>query len=208
MQNKDINVSIRILILFLLSICILVAKSVYLIIFMSILFIILFILTGKSVNNYTHLLKNLKFWLLFLFVIYIIIFRNILGSFIFLYKLILIICIVKQFTLTVKFSMLNNGIKTLLKPLSQSKVNLDKLSYDITISLYFIGYYITIDDCYKRYNIIQNLFLAASKINKLENSLQLKYYRPKYEEVSLKSIIIFIMFIVLFVLIIIKEVIL
>lgn len=224
MQNNifsKINVSTRILILLLLSLSIFIANSIYLIIFMSILSIILLILTNKSVKLYIFFLENVKTWLLFIFIAYIIIFRNVLNSFIFIYKLMLIILIVKQFSLTVNFQSLTSGVKTLLKPLN--KFNLDKLSYDIVIFIYFINFYINSKkEIFTNYtlnkkisyslslkhNILPRLFLTISKINKLESSLRLKFCKIKFEKNNIKSNIILFAFLVLFIIVVFKEVIL
>lgn len=64
MQSKinDINVSTRILIFLITILSVLIANSIYFLIFMSILFIFLAILTEKSVNVYLDILKKSTFW--------------------------------------------------------------------------------------------------------------------------------------------------
>lgn len=221
MQNNvfnKINVSTRILILLLLSSSILIANSIYLMLFMSIFFIILFILTNKSVKSYMKLLKNIKFLLLFIFITYIIIFRNVLNGLFFTYKIILIILYVKQFTLTVNFQNLNNGINSLLKPMK-----LDKFSYDILIFIYFVTFYIISKEQVftnysgakkeyytfsLKYNVFPRIFLAVSKINMLESSLKLKFYKKDYENNSMLSNIVLSIFLLLFMVIVLREVIL
>lgn len=223
MQNnicEKINVSTRILVMILLSLSILIANSIYLIVFLTILVLILLILTNKSVKFYIDLIKNSKFWLLFIFIAYIIVFRNILNFFTFIYKIILIILIVKQFSLTVNFQKLSSGIKTLLKPFN--KLNLDKISYYIIIYIYFAKFYVNskkqIFSNYSKevkirysfslkYNILPRLFLTISKINKLESSLKLKYYKSEFEQRNAQSNIVLFTFFALLVIVIFKEVI-
>lgn len=224
MQNSifnKVNVSTRILALILLSLSILVAKSIYLMIFFLIFLIILVILTNKSVKFYIDSIKKVKFWLLFIFLTYIIVFRNILDSCIFIYKVILIIFIFKQFSLTVNFESLSNGIRTLLKPLR--KLNLDKLAYDIVVFIYFVNEYLNskkeIFSNYNydkkirytfslKYNIFPRIFFAISKINKLESSLKLKFYKSSNEEKNIASNMVLFIFIMLFIVVVFKEVIL
>lgn len=220
MQNKfynDINVSTRIVLALILSLSMFIAKSIYLIIFLSILCYILILLSEKSVKHYLKLLKKLKFLLLFIFIAYIIIFRNITNSILFLYKLILVLFIIKQLSLTVNFENLNNGIKTLLKPII--KKNNDNISYDITLILYFISIYINSakklcnlnnNKLFKlnlKYYIMPRLFITMAEINKLENGLKLKCYIPKFENKNIKSIFLQLIFSLLFIVVIIKEVI-
>lgn len=226
MQNncfKSINVSTRILIVLLLGLSIFIANSIYLIIFLSILILISLILTNKNVKNYIYFIKKIKFLLLFILVAYIIIFRNIFGLLIFIYKLILIVLIIKQFTLNINFESLNNGIKTLLRPFHKTKKDLDNLSYNITLMIYFIKFYINTDDkitnmyknkkglnfklSLKKY-ILPRVFMTVFEITKLENSMKLKYYKPKFESRNIKSFILLLMCIILFIVVIFKEVIL
>lgn len=215
---SKINISTLILIIILLSVIILIANSIYLILILSILLIILSLLTNKSVKSYIHLVKNIKFLLLFIFVAYIIVFRNILGGLALIYKIILIALYVKQITLNINFQNLNNGIKTLLRPLK-----FDKFSYNILIFIYFVKFYVTskkqifanYDSAKKfyynfslRYNILPRLFLSISKVNRLESSLKLKFCKNDYEAPSLLSNIILAIFFLLFVVVVLKEVIL
>lgn len=220
MQNSlsDINVSTRIIIGILLVLSLFFADSIYLITFLAILFLIFCILCGKSVKHYVYLLKKLKFLLLFIFLIYIIVFRDIISSILFFYKLLLVVCIIKQFSFGVNFQSLNNGIITLLKPLQRFDFNLSNLSYGITIRIYFIWYYINLSNINinndkfgklsLKYYILPKMFLCISKINELDSGLRLKLYRPKYESNNIKSNLFLFVFILLFFMIVFKEVIL
>ena len=223
MQNKvfnNVNVSTRIIITLLLSLSILIANSVYLMIFLSILCLFMIILTDKSVKQYIYFIKKLKFWLLFIFIAYIIISRNIIDSLLFLYKLTLVICLLRQLSLTVNFESLNDGVNTLLKKIL--KKNSEQISYNTTLILYFIGFYINTSDkinslhksnklgskySFKKY-ILPRFFMATTEINELENSLKLKCYKPKIETKNMGSILLLVVFLVLFTVVIFKEVIL
>ena len=225
MQNSifnKVNVSDRIIILLLLIISIFITNSLYLLAFFSVFSIILIIITNKSVKFYIDLIKNVKFWLLFIFIAYIIIFRNILGVFVFLYKIILIILYVKQFSFTVNFNNLTSAVKTLCKPV-KNIYDIDKISYNITVYIYFINTYMNskeeifnkydidkkiIYNFSLKYNILPRIFFTTIKTNEFESSLKLKFYKPKFEEKNKVSNIVLIMFLILFILIIFKEVIL
>ena len=225
MQNNifsKINVLDRIIILLLLIVSIFVTNSIYLIIAFSIFVMIVAILTNKSVKFYIHLIKNVKLWLLFIFITYIIIFRSILGAFAFLYKVILVILIIKQFSLTVNFNSLASAIKTVFKPVKKI-FNIDKISYNIAIFIYFINTYMkSKEEIFARYdlgnkimynfslkyNIFPRVFLTMSKTNEFESSLKLKFYKIRFEPKNKISNIVLFSFVILFMVVIFKEVIL
>lgn len=225
MQNSifnKINVSTRILILIILVLSLLIANSIYFILFFSTLVLVLLILTNKSVKFYLDSIKNFKLWLLFSFIAYIIIVGNVLYSVRFIYKVILIILLLTQFSLTITFQSLTNGIKTLLR-LFIKEAYLDKISYNVVSFIYFINFYINSkkdilrhynEDKLIRYsfsfkrNVLPRLFLAASKTKKIESSLKIKFYEPKFENKSTKSNIVLFVFLLLFIIVIFKEVIL
>ena len=222
MQNKDINninTSTIIIVIFLLSLSILMAHSIYLLIFFSILCLILIILTEKSVKQNIYLLKKLKFWLLFIFIAYIIIFRNIIGSLLFVYKIVLILLIIKQISTSITLENLISGIDTLIKSITKKETK--TISYDIALTLYFLKFYINsseelnkkytkrvfINKFSLKYYIFPKIFISIDKIKKLENSLKLKCYTPKFEKNSIKSNILLFVVLMLFIVVIIKEVI-
>ena len=225
MQNKfinKINVSSKIIMLFLMVLIISIAKSIYLLTFITILLLIFILLTNKNVKFYIETFKNSFLILLFAFSTYIIVTKDIVGSFVFLYKIILVILFIKQFLIIVKFQELVNGINTILKPL-RNKLNVSQISYNIVLFIYFIDVYINSKKeifqnyiSYNRiiytfsfkYNIFPRLFLTIAKIKNIENSLKIKNYKINYENKNKESIVSVIVFILLFVAVFLKEVIL
>ena len=225
MQNNilsKVNVSTRLIVLLLLVLSVFIAKSIYLLIFLTLLCSFIIILTNKSVKLYIDSIKNVKFWLLFIFITYIIICRNVLFSFIFTYKVVLVILIVKQFCMTVNFCTLTNGVMTLLNFIGV-KFKMEKISYNIVSFIYFINTYIkTKREIFNKYdsdkklkyqfsfkyNIFPRIFLTMSKMESLESSLKLKFYKPKLEEKNLQSKIVLLLFLLLFIVVVLKEVIL
>ena len=219
---SKVNVSTRLIILVFLVLSIFIAKSIYLLIFLTLLCSIFMILTKKSVKFYIDSIKNVKFWLLFVFIIYIIIYGNVLISFGFVYKVILIVLSVKQFCMTINFYTLTDAIMTLLNTVG-IKLKSDKISYNIVTFIYFINMYMkTKKEIFRKYdndnkikyqfsfkyNIFPRVFLTMSKMEKFESSLKLKFYKPKLEEKSFASKIGLLMFLVLFIVVVLKEVIL
>lgn len=225
MPNKfinKINASSLIISLLFLIFIIFIASSVYLLSFITVLLLVLIILTNQSVKFYVELIKNIFLILLFTFIAYIIVTRNIIGSFIFLYKVILTSIYIKQFLLIIKFQELVNGINTILKPLS-NKLNINKISYNMVLFIYFIDIYINSKkEIFNNYisknkfiytfsikrNMFPRIFLTISKIKNIENSLKIKNYKTNYERINKESIICVFTFIVLFIIVFFKEVIL
>lgn len=225
MQNNvfsKVNVSTRLIVLLIIILSIFIAQSIYLLIFLTLLSLLFILLTKKSVKFYIDSIKNVKFWLLFVFITYIIICRNVLVSFAFVYKVVLVILIVKQFCMTVNFYTLTNGIMTLLNIVG-AKFKSDKISYNIVNFIYFINTYIKTkkeifckydgEEKLKyqfsfKYNIFPRVFLTMSKMEGFESSLKLKFYEPKLEEKNLQSKIVLLIFLVLFIAVVLKEVIL
>lgn len=219
MLNK-VNIVNRIIILILLILGISIANSKYLLISFTIYFLFLALLTNKSVKFYIDLIKNVKLWLLFIFIIYIIMVRNVLLSAVIIYKIILILLYIKQFSLSVDTQTFLSGIYTLMERLKfKNSLN---ISYNIVIFINFINYYINskkqifsnynkkkkiINTFSLKYNILPRMFLSTSKINKLESDLKLKYIKPRLIKNDTKSNIILFIFILLFIIVVIKEVI-
>ena len=224
MQQKLINnisVSARILILFLLIGTLLVANSLFLIMFITVLTAIVVILVDKNVKLYVVALKKSLFWLLFLFIIYIMIFRDILGLIVFAYKMLLIIILVVSFMLSVSFDMLADGIYTIISPVLKFVGSLDKKAYSIARYIYFYSILLQNGNKIKKsqqiknsmrinvkYYLLPRMIVAADKITELENSLKLNFYKVKKEKINFVSFLLVFCFVVLFIVAVFKEVIL
>lgn len=219
MQNSicnQINVSSRLLILFILIFSLMLTNSISFILMFTTFILILLILNNKSVKYYIDLLKNIKFVLLFIFIAYIIIVGNIFNTLLVLYKLILVVLLIDLFMSTIKFQTLTNGLKTLLKPL-ENKFRIDNISLNTSLFIYFLIYYINSkEEILSKYskqkfnfknNILSRLFFTNYKLKKLELDLKLKFYSPKFETGDRKSNITVSIFVFLLILVIFKEVI-
>jgi len=218
--NK-INVSTKIWGLILLIISILISKSIYGVIALSILLLILILFKNKSVKFYINSINSTKIMLLFIFIMYIIFFRNILYSLIFVYKVILVILYIKHFSINMKIQKLINGIMTIFRPIKIMKQ--DEIAYKIVMFFSFFSFYnnakkeifLNYNNKEKlkyifslKYNIFPRVFLAMTKMDLLESSLKLKFYKPKYETKNMESNITLLILVVIFIIIIFKEVIL
>ena len=224
MQQKLINnitVSNRILILFLLMGTLFVAKSIFLIMFITVLTAIILVLIEKNVKLYVEALKRTVFWLLFLAVIYIIIFRDTVGLLVFEYKIILSIILLTGFMQSINFGMLADGIYTILSLLNKKLSNLDKTAYNITRYIYFYGILMSSGSKIQKsqqlknkrrmslkYYLLPKLFYAIDEISKLESGLKLNFYKVKREKNDANSNVILLFFVILFIFAVFKEVIL
>lgn len=224
LNNKflsNVTNSTKLIILILLIMITVFAHSLYLLIFLTLLVIYLSIIEKSTVKEHASLIKNILYWLILLGVSYIIICRNILFLLLFIYKILLIVCLISLYLKKITFYKLNNSIYTLLTPLEKLKVNTQKISYNLT---YFIMFIITwnkskavikniqLKSGYKSYNFknyfLPRMFYSSNKLCEINNTLKVRYYQNHKENVNLESIILTMIFLLIFIIAIKKEVIL
>lgn len=218
---KKISPIVRIIILLIHILCLLMAKSIFLILFITTLTLILFLITNEKINIYIKTLKKIGLLLLIYIFTYIIMFRyyNALSIVILLYKSIVIVFLIKIFLLNTNFREMHEGIYGLLLPFK--RFNIEKFSLTIVMSLYYIKCLSDSFDNVKRAQIlcgkrkfnIKNYFLPAiicsiNKLNKKEENLKIEFYKLNYKNSNMRSKILLVLFIVLFIVCIIKEVVL
>lgn len=216
-----ISPTVRILILLILILSLLLAKSLYLILFITTLTFILLLITGEKVNLYVKLFKKMSILLLIFLIIYIIIFEqyNIISNIVLLGKLIIIVLLIKILFLNMNFSTLHEGIYGILKFLEKYKINVENLSLDITLSIYFIYFFmnsknniINIQEIngIKKINIknviIPSITYCVNQLDILQSNLKIKFYKLNYKKINIYSKIILVLFILLFIACIFKEV--
>lgn len=218
---KDITTSSKIITMLFTIITLLIAKSIFLISFITILIIIIMILVDKSVKFYILSLQKSVFLLLFFLIAYIIVFGDIVGGIYLLYKLILCIILLTCFILNVNFSQLINGIYTFMLPFKKIVPNVSKKAYDLAKFLY-LYIFLKYDDnkiiksqqiknkvrFNIKYYLMPRLFCALNKVTKLEDELILNFYSVKKEKNSILSLIFVIISLSFCVFAIFKEVIL
>ena len=219
---SKISPTVRIICLFILSISLFLAKSIFLILFITTLTLVLMVIMGKKVNKYVNIIKKLAILLLFFIIVYIIMFEyNIFNWLIFAYKLIVVTLLFTVFYLNINFNQLHQSIYGCLKPLEKIKVNVEGFSFDITVALVFIKYLIsnsekileTQGQCGKRKINLKNYILptfinSVNELNELQCHLKAKFYKLSYRKNNKFSKFILTVFIVIFVCVIFKEVIL
>ena len=224
MQQKlinKLNVSSKILILFLILCTLLVSKSIFLIMFITVLIIFILVLSEKNVKLYVDTLKESIFWLFFFGIVYIIIFRDILGLIVFLYKMMIIIVLIVNFMESLSLDKLADGIYSLIEPLIIVFPNLKQTAYEIAYYIYFGWLLINSGNKIKKLQLLKNrqqvnlkyyllprLFFATSGIKKIDDSLKLSFYKVKKENKNFVSLALVLLFVILCITAVFKEVIL
>lgn len=226
MQNNfitKISPSVRIIVLMLLILSLLFAKSIYLILFITTLILVLVAITDKKVNLYVKALKKVSLLLLIFLILYIIMFRqyDIFLIILLLYKCLLIVVLFKVFLFNIDLKSMHEGLYGVFLPLKKLKMNVEIFSLDVILSIYFISF--LIESKYKikyvqkirgkrmfniKNYILPRLLYSINKLDRLQENLKIKLYKLNYKKADLKSKFIFILFFVLFIICIFKEVVL
>lgn len=225
MQNNiisKISPLSRIICLFILSVSMFMAKSIFLILFITTLTLILMIITRKKVNVYVNIIEKISLLLLFFLITYIIMFEcSIFDYLIFIYKLVTVTFLFIIFYLNTTFDQLHQSIYGCLKPLEKIKIDVESISFDIVGALFFIKSLIYNKQkiskiqrmyCKKRFNLknyILPIFInAVNESNEFQKSLKIKFYKLSYTKNNVFSKFILLYFTVIFIFVIFKEVIL
>jgi len=109
----------------------------------------------------------------------------------------------------------------ILKPIKIPNINIEKLSFDFTSSIFFIKYLISSE---KEIKIIQTingkrklnfknkffpmLMFSVNKLESLQNKIKIKLYQLNNKKMNIRSKIVLVLTIIFFVVSIIKEVVL
>lgn len=219
---RKITPTTRLICLFILSISMFIAKSLFLILFITTLTVLLALDSGKKVNEYVNKLKKLSVLLLFLIITYIIIYKySIFNLLVFIYKLIIITFLFIIFGFSASFYQLHQAIYNFLKPLQKIKINVEEISFDIVMAFVFLKNLIDnkqkIGELQKFYckrkinikNYILPIFInSANELNEYQYHLKTKFYKLSYRKSNAISMFVLILFLILFTLVMFKEVIL
>lgn len=217
---KKISPLVRFLILVLLSICIVLSKSIYLVLFLTTLVIILTIVSFSTVNQYVKFIKNIFIVLLIFAFLYIITCSDydVYTMIEFIYKEFLIITLVKLFDMNTTFNELHQAIFGILKTLKF--LNIEKASLNIALSIYLIKFYIDSKSVVQQlrrdgyglkipfWKIIPlRISHSISEFEKFVFRLKLNFYKLRYKKSNVKSKLLLLVFIILFIICLFKEVI-
>ena len=210
MQDKlNINSFVKLFTTILLIIIIVLSKSTLLFAILTLLSIILIVISNINVKKYAWGLKKILLWLIFIILAYIIILKTT-NIVLFIYKMLLIIIILEYYAMTTSFDEKDSGINCFVKPFKLIGIDVDKVSFNILIALYSIAYFIESKNGIKSIlpkELISRLILAGNKANDLKTSLKLKFYKVKRVKWTFKDIKILIIFILFFIAVLCKEVI-
>lgn len=213
---KELNVSVKMLIVVFLIFMLFITNSFYFIAFEFVLVLILILLSDESVKKIVKSLKLFIFILPILLLIYII-FKN---NMLFLSaKTIITILLLKVFFVTTSFLGLYNGIFTLFRLYYKNERKLNIKCLDISTKIYFINKIFGYSERFERAkdkglskkqikNYIKTKYLIAKYDSIfIKEKLKLKIYQAKSEKINTKSKIFLILSIILMIIVVIKDVI-
>lgn len=218
---KSVLPSVRLvfLIVFLLSLTI--AKSIYLLLFITTFFLIIAILSEKEVKVYVKFLKDIFLILIIIIAVCIIVFKeyNAINIFYVVYKTLLASLLIKTFEINTDFEELHESIYSLMIPLN--RINIYQISLDIALFIYFIKYVLQSASEIKKIQtisgkitlnlknyVIPKFIFASNELEMLKTNLELTFYKVKYRNYNYKSKILLIGLIVFFIICVFKEVVL
>lgn len=218
---KSISPTVRLIILILLILCLIIAKSIYLILLINTIALLICLLTSEKVNTYVKFIKKAALILSIFLIIYIIIFKEYNGfQIVFMvYKMIVIMLMIKTFDINTDFSEMHEAIYGLCFPFK--KLDIERFSFDITLSLNFIKFWFDSSEQIRKIQtmngrrsfslknfVVPRLIWTIKSLNKLQLLLNLNFYDLKYRRWNLKSKFMLLLFLLFFIVCIFKEVIL
>lgn len=209
MHNKlydDITIFAKFLLTILIVVIFIMTKSIYLKLFVPILVIYLLLINSGKLKKYYRLIKN---YLLIDIIIFVIIGLLLGFSLLLLYKYIIIMLLIKIFELELTFERTN----TLIYKLIRHKY----FSYRITLKLYYFNaIFMGKDEMIEfkkksgtdnriRHGLLSRLEYADYKTTRLDSNLKSNFYTVKNERTNLLSVILFVLFLIVLILVIVRK---
>ena len=215
---SEINPFVQLFITFIIIFMLIISKSIFFLIILTIIILIIILISGISMNKFFNNIRNLLFIVIYLWILLAIILKGH-SLFITTYKLFLIICIISIGFYKMTFDKLHYALNVFLICLSVFNFNVEKISYNVTINIYYLKYLIDskkiIGLLGKKNNIsfpsfkyaISAILISKDKIYKLEVSLKLKFYKLKKYKINFKDKILILLFVIFAIISFMKEVI-
>lgn len=219
---KKISPIVRIIVSIILILCLLMAKSLYLILFITTFIIILLVVTDKKVKLYVNIAKKIIIILLFILFIYIIIMGKyqLLEILLLVHKTILVTLILAILLANTTFKELHEALYMFLSIFKKNN-QISQFTLDLTLTFYFIKTLIFSSEEIKdrqvvngknkksiKHFIIPIFIYSVNKLNEFQEKLKISFYEINYSKVNLKSKIVLTLFLLIFIVCIFKEVIL
>ena len=213
---KDLNVSVRILIVIFLVFMLFITNSIFFLAFEFILVLILILLTDFNIKKISKSLIIFIYTMPVILLIYILFKNNILF---FSIKILITIFFLRILFFATSFLGIYNGIFTLLKLYYKDEKKLNIRSLNISSKLYFIDKFFGDNERFNRAiemglekkqikNYIKTKYLMAKYDSDfIKNKLKLKIYKAKSEKINRKSEIFLILSIILMIMVVVKGVI-
>ena len=213
---KELNVSVKILILLFLIFMLFVTSSIFFVAFEFVLILILIIKSEERLKKYLGSIK-ICLYLLPVFVILNIFFKNIVL--IIYLKVLITLLFLNIFLITTSFLNLYNGIYTLCRLYYRNEKKLNMKCLNLAGKIYFLNKYLNGSEKLEaalREGLskkqLKNYFkvkyiLANNDSNYIKNKLKLKMYHAYFEKINKKSKLYLILTMILAIIVVIKEVI-
>lgn len=210
MHNKvydDITILTKFFITIFIFLMFIFTKSIYINLFVILFILYLIILNDFRLNKYLKLLKN---YLILDLLIFIILLLFIKFSFILIFKYVFIVLLISLFVLELNFEKTN----TLIYKLIRNKY----VSYRITLYLYYFNSIFSSKDEIRafqkergikkygfKYRFLARFEYAKYKCQKLDNNYKTSFYDIQKEKTNILSLVMFIIFAVLLIIVIIRK---
>ena len=217
---SKINISSRLKIIIIVSLMLVLGHSLWFFAFITVLTLIILLIYNIHINIYINSLKSIIMILVIVILISFAITKDWIETLILIYKVLIIILLNINFTNTVTFDELNSGLNKVLKNLKKFSFDVQKISFELSIIIFYTKYLLeskkevlniqTLHGKRKyliKSNLIPRLIFAINKTENLKIFLKEENYKQKVEKVNSKSKMLELSFIVLLIIVLIKEVI-
>lgn len=219
---KKISPIVRLIVAIILILCLLMAKSLYLILFITTFIIFLLVDTDKKVKLYVNITKKIIIILLFILFIYIIMLGKyqLLEILLLVYKTTIITIILAILSANTTFKELHEALYMFFSIFKKNN-QISQFTLDLALTFYFIKTLIFSSEEIKerqvlngkskigiKNSILPRLIYSIDKLDQFQENLKINFYKINYNKINLKSKIILTIFLIMFVVCIFKEVVL
>lgn len=193
------------------------SKSPLFIIVITLMTFIGVLINSKSLKYYVHNIVNICPMIVFIVLLVLFTVKDV-NYIMFIYKTILLSMLIVSFMILSSFDGLNSSLYILLKPLSIIGLDVEKISFNISISIYYLLFFINSKDNVRMINkknnihsinpkyFISRLLMTNERIANFKLSLKLKFYRVKRCTFSKADIVFIVVFVLFTIFAFIKEV--
>lgn len=217
---KKINTSSRLKIIILILLMLMFGHSLWFFMLILVLTAIILLVYSIDIKIYIKSLKSILLWLIIIILIDIIIIGCSINAISAICKFLIIVILNINLINSVTFDELNSGFNKLFNKLSRIGIDVKKVSFDSAVIMFYIKYLIESKENILnkqmlhgkvkygiKGNLIPRLLFATDKIENLKLFLREESYKVKHEKVNYQSKILEFFFVILLIIVLVKEVI-